>query len=181
MSMRYAWMEAPVGPVLLARDDEGVRVIAFDEGKRTRRKPREPLAGWREDRPALARELEELEAYFAGTLTRFEMRLAPVGTAFQRAVWEGLVAIPYGETWSYRQLAGHIGRPNAVRAVGAANGANPIAIVIPCHRVIGADGSLTGYGGGLENKERLLVHERRNAQPHGRRPSESGQLGLAFE
>jgi methylated-DNA-[protein]-cysteine S-methyltransferase len=126
-------------------------------------KPREPLAGWVEDGAALAGEIEQLEAYFRGSLQVFEMALAPRGTAFQLEVWAALQAIPYGETVSYREIARTIGRPAAVRAVGAANGANPIGIVIPCHRVIGADGSLTGYGGGIENKARLLAHERRNA------------------
>jgi methylated-DNA-[protein]-cysteine S-methyltransferase len=100
-----------------------------------------------------------LDQYFAGKLRQFDIPLAPRGTAFQLAVWEALTHIPFGETIAYRDLAIRIGNPTAVRAVGAANGANPIPIVVPCHRVIGADGSLTGFGGGLDTKRRLLRHE----------------------
>jgi methylated-DNA-[protein]-cysteine S-methyltransferase len=103
----------------------------------------------------------QLDAYFAGERRAFELRLAAEGTPFQRAVWAALVAIPYGATTSYGELARAIGRPAAVRAVGAANGANPIAIVVPCHRVIGKDGTLTGYGGGLPRKQLLLALEAR--------------------
>jgi len=98
----------------------------------------------------------QLAAYFAGRRTEFSLPLAPAGTQFQRRVWAGLREIPYGETWSYGQLASKIGNPTAARAVGLANGRNPIAVVIPCHRVIGSDGSLTGYGGGLDRKRYLL-------------------------
>jgi O-6-methylguanine DNA methyltransferase len=108
----------------------------------------------------LARVRGDLDAYFAGTLRTFELPLLMSGTPFQRRVWQALLDIPYGETWSYKQLAERIGQPSAVRAVALANGANRIAIVIPCHRVIGADGSLTGYGGGLWKKQRLLELER---------------------
>jgi methylated-DNA-[protein]-cysteine S-methyltransferase len=101
----------------------------------------------------------ELDEYFAGRRTTFDLPLAPHGTAFQRVVWDALLAIPFGKTQSYGGLAAAIGRPSASRAVGAANGHNPISIVIPCHRVIGADGSLTGYGGGMACKEWLLSHE----------------------
>lgn len=107
---------------------------------------------------ALARELEE---YFAGTRRTFAVPLAPKGTPFQQAVWHALLDIPYGDTVSYGELAARIGRPGAVRAVGAANGANPIPVIIPCHRVIGSDGKLTGYGGGIERKQWLLAHEGR--------------------
>ncbi|MBO0838982.1 MAG: methylated-DNA--[protein]-cysteine S-methyltransferase, partial [Actinobacteria bacterium] len=103
----------------------------------------------------------QLDAYFAGELTEFSLPLAPAGTQFQRQVWAALQQIPYGQTWSYGQLAEKIGNPAAVRAVGLANGRNPIAVVIPCHRVIGADGSLTGYGGGLDRKRFLLDLEAR--------------------
>lgn len=102
----------------------------------------------------------QLDEYFAGTRRHFELTLAPEGTAFQRQVWVELCRIPFGETISYRDLAERIGNPRAVRAVGLANGANPIAIVVPCHRVIGANGSLTGYGGGLDRKRFLLSLER---------------------
>jgi methylated-DNA-[protein]-cysteine S-methyltransferase len=109
----------------------------------------------------------QLDAYFAGERRAFELALAPAGTPFQRDVWAALVAIPYGATTTYGELARAIGRPAAVRAVGAANGANPIAIVVPCHRVIGKDGTLTGYGGGLPRKELLLALE---ARVSGRAP-----------
>jgi methylated-DNA-[protein]-cysteine S-methyltransferase len=121
----------------------------------------------------LPRELEQVRAelaeYFAGERERFDFELAPRGTEFQRAVWSALTEIPYGTTTTYAALARHLGRPNAVRAVGAANGANPWAIVVPCHRVIGADGSLTGYAGGLERKRALLELERASAHGEARR------------
>jgi methylated-DNA-[protein]-cysteine S-methyltransferase len=107
----------------------------------------------------------QLEEYFSGKRTQFDLPLAPSGTAFQQQVWRALLEIPYGKTWSYQRLARAIGRPTAMRAVGACNGRNPIAIIIPCHRVIGADGSLTGYGGGLPMKRWLLAHEAARAQP----------------
>jgi methylated-DNA-[protein]-cysteine S-methyltransferase len=111
----------------------------------------------------------QLRAYFDGGLTEFDLPLSPVGTEFQRRVWAGLRAIPYGETVSYGELASRLGSPAASRAVGLANGKNPIAIVVPCHRVIGADGSLTGYGGGLDRKQFLLALERGSLQ--GTRPA----------
>jgi methylated-DNA-[protein]-cysteine S-methyltransferase len=101
----------------------------------------------------------QLRAYFAGRLKVFDLPLAPHGTPFQQQVWSALREIPYGKTWSYRELAEHIGRPSAIRAVGAANGQNPIAIIIPCHRVIGSNGSLVGFGGGIEMKQQLLTLE----------------------
>jgi methylated-DNA-[protein]-cysteine S-methyltransferase len=113
------------------------------------------LPGEATDEP-FASAADQLAEYFAGQLTEFDLPLAPAGTQFQRTVWAALQQIPYGETWSYGQLAGTIGNPAAVRAVGLANGRNPIAVIVPCHRVIGADGSLTGYGGGLERKRFLL-------------------------
>jgi methylated-DNA-[protein]-cysteine S-methyltransferase len=112
-----------------------------------------------DDDPVLAAARRQLERYFAGERTEFDLPLAPEGTEFQRAVWAGLGTIGYGETLSYGELADRIGRPNAQRAVGLANGRNPIAVIVPCHRVIGADGSLTGYGGGLDRKQRLLALE----------------------
>jgi len=110
--------------------------------------------------PVLEEARRQLESYFAGRRRAFDLPLEPRGTPFQREVWQALRAIPFGETRSYGELARQLGRPAATRAVGAANGRNPIAIVIPCHRVIGADGSLTGYGGGMERKRWLLEHER---------------------
>ena len=113
----------------------------------------------------LERTAQQLAEYFAGTRTRFDLALAPRGSGFQERVWRALLAIPYGTTWSYGEVARSIGRPSASRAVGAANGANPIAIIVPCHRVIGASGALTGYAGGLAAKQWLLAHEGRLAQP----------------
>jgi methylated-DNA-[protein]-cysteine S-methyltransferase len=109
----------------------------------------------------LSRTAAQLEAYFAGELTAFDLPLEMEGSRFQRTVWSGLQAIPYGATVSYGELAGRIGQPSASRAVGLANGRNPVSIVVPCHRVIGADGSLTGYGGGLDRKRFLLMLEQR--------------------
>jgi methylated-DNA-[protein]-cysteine S-methyltransferase len=143
-------VETPIGPVWLEGDAAGLRAISF-EGP--------PAA--RSDDPLLAEAESQLHAYFHGELERFELPLAPAGTDFQRRVWAALSEIPYGTTTSYSALAAAIGRPHACRAVGAANGRNPLAIVVPCHRVIGAGGALTGYGGGLERKRALLDLEAR--------------------
>jgi methylated-DNA-[protein]-cysteine S-methyltransferase len=117
--------------------------------------------------PILERTASQLAGYFAGTLLDFTLPLAPEGTAFQQQVWQALAQIPFGQTQSYGALAASIGKPSASRAVGAANGQNPIAIVIPCHRVIGANGSLTGYGGGLPAKRWLIAHEQQRAGAQG--------------
>ena len=117
--------------------------------------------GAREDAVAFAGVVEQLDAYFSGERASFELDLAPRGTEFQREVWRALATIPYGETTTYAEIARAIGRPLAVRAVGAANGRNPLSIVVPCHRVIGRDGTLTGYAGGIENKRKLLALESR--------------------
>jgi methylated-DNA-[protein]-cysteine S-methyltransferase len=148
---------SPVGPLVLCANDQAVTHVLFGEGS-VRDVPRG-------ETPLLRETRRQLEAYFAGALTRFDLPLAPSGTPFQLRVWERLLAIPYGETWSYRRLAIELGQPTATRAVGASNGRNPISIIVPCHRVIGADGSLTGYGGGLPAKRWLLAHEARRAQP----------------
>jgi len=149
--MVYTWMESPVGRLLLAADEKGLRKLLFG-GK--------PEPGWREDPEALSETVRQLRAYFAGELHDFDLPLAPEGTPFQLRVWRELRNIPYGQTISYGELARRIGSPNSSRAVGLANGANPISIVVPCHRVIGSNGKLTGYGGGIENKERLLALEK---------------------
>lgn len=153
----YTHIDSPVGPLLLAGDDAGLRRLEFVKG----RAPVRPDPAWREDAASLHDAIRQIRAYFAGKLEKFDLPLAPEGTPFQRAVWELLCEIPYGETISYGELARRIGNPKASRAVGLANGANPIAIVIPCHRVIGSNGKLTGYGGGLPIKEKLLALERR--------------------
>lgn len=149
----HARIPSPVGPLLLAADDTHLHGIWFGAS----RHPQPPAARLHEGDNALLRETRsQLDGYFAGQRRDFELPLQPAGTAFQREVWAMLARIPYGETWSYGELARRIGKPAAVRAVGAANGRNPIPIVLPCHRVIGADGSLTGFGGGLPTKAFLL-------------------------
>ena len=154
-SLTYRYIDSPVGPLLLAEDEQGLRRIGFDEGKGKVL----PAAGWREDRDCCAEASRQLQEYFAGSRQDFELRLAPFGTEFQLEVLDALQAIPFGETRSYADIANQIGRPRAIRAVGAANGRNTLPIVIPCHRVIGSDGSLTGFGGGLATKSQLLKLE----------------------
>jgi methylated-DNA-[protein]-cysteine S-methyltransferase len=153
----YTQLESPLGPLLLAADDAGLRQILFVNG----RYPTQPESSWIEDRAPLTQTIQQLQAYFAGDLENFDLQLAPEGTKFQLEVWRRLCDIPYGKTISYGELAGRIGNPKASRAVGLANGSNPIPVVIPCHRVIGTNGKLTGYGGGLAIKEKLLALERR--------------------
>jgi len=154
----YARIEdSPVGPLLLAGNRDGLRVLAFGAGLR----PRKIDPAWALDTTGeLTTVRRELDEYFAGRLRKFSTPLAFGGTPFQHEVWTELCRIPYGETISYGELARRIKKPDAVRAVGAANGANPIAIIVPCHRVIGANGSLTGFGGGLPVKKALLALER---------------------
>jgi methylated-DNA-[protein]-cysteine S-methyltransferase len=154
--MQYRSVDSPIGPLLLAGDGQGLRFLLFARGKSGAR----PKPDWEEDRGLLKEPVRQLTAYFAGKLRAFDIAIAPRGTSFQTQVWRALCDIPYGETTSYGELARHIGKPNAVRAVGLANGSNPIAIVIPCHRVIGSNGSLVGYGGGLPIKQALLALER---------------------
>ena len=153
----FTRIESPLGPLLLAADSTGLRNIEFVNGRR----PARPHPAWHEDPELLQEPVRQLRAYFAGELEMFDLPLAPAGTKFQLAVWNRLCEIPYGETICYGELARRIGNPKASRAVGLANGSNPIPIVIPCHRVIGSNGKLTGYGGGLPIKEKLLALERR--------------------
>jgi methylated-DNA-[protein]-cysteine S-methyltransferase len=153
--MDYAYMDSPVGRLLLAADDTGLRLISFPNGSRAE----EPKPGWRHDPSRFGAVIAQLRDYFAGKRTDFDLPLSPRGTLFQLAVWKALREIPYGETISYGELARRIGRPSASRAVGAANGANPLPIVVPCHRVIGSTGKLTGFGGGIETKAALLALE----------------------
>jgi methylated-DNA-[protein]-cysteine S-methyltransferase len=158
MPLSFALVDdGPAGQLVLAGDRERLHVLAFTSGMR----PFTIDPSWQPDREGvLGGVRKELDAYFAGRLRVFKTRLAFDGTPFQRQVWEELCRIPYGETISYMELAKRLGNPKAVRAVGLANGANPIAIIVPCHRVIGANGSLTGYGGGLPIKKALLALER---------------------
>ncbi len=149
-------MKSPVGPLLLAGDESYLKLIDFQSGPHARR----PEPEWVVDERPFGAVIAQLEEYFAGARRSFDLPLAPEGTAFQRTVWQALTRIPYGETASYGEIARRIGSPQASRAVGLANGSNPLPIVVPCHRVIGADGSLTGFGGGLEIKRKLLALER---------------------
>ncbi|MEU0741516.1 methylated-DNA--[protein]-cysteine S-methyltransferase [Streptomyces sp. NPDC006134] len=148
--------DSPYGPLTLVADD-GVLCGLYMADQRHR--PPQETFGVRDRRPFAEAE-EQLEAYFAGELKEFTLDLRLTGTPFQRGVWDRLRKIPYGETRTYGELAEALGTPAASRAVGLANGRNPVGIVVPCHRVIGADGSLTGYGGGLDRKRRLLDFER---------------------
>ena len=148
----YYWrLNSPVGPLVLAVSERGLVAVEFG----TRAIP----PGWQESAEKTALYVRQLEEYFSGRRRQFDLPLDLHGTDFQERCWHELLKIPYGETRSYADIARGIGRPTAVRAVGLANGQNPIAIVVPCHRVIGSDGSLTGYGGGLHIKRRLLELE----------------------
>jgi methylated-DNA-[protein]-cysteine S-methyltransferase len=151
----FTTVETPIGELLLAGDGARLAEIRFEATHRTD----PPPAGWQRSEAPFARAIEQLRAYFARDIRTFDVPLAPSGTPFQRSVWDALLEIPWGEAISYVELARRIGRPTASRAVGAANGRNPIPVLIPCHRVIGAGGDLTGYGGGLEIKRRLLILE----------------------
>jgi methylated-DNA-[protein]-cysteine S-methyltransferase len=146
--------DSPIGALLLTGDGVATTGVFMA--------PHDPalVAGTVRDDGTFREALDQLAAYFAGERTDFDLPLAPRGTGWQRRVWAALLTIPYGQTASYGELAATLGNPNASRAVGLANGRNPIAVVIPCHRVIGANGSLTGYGGGLDRKRWLLDHER---------------------
>ncbi len=151
----YTTFESPVGTLLLAGDSHALRLVSFETSKHAA----PPHADWTQDRAPFAAVIGQLQAYFHGELKEFDLPLALEGTEFQLRVWNTLRSIPYGVTISYAQLAERIGNPKAVRAVGLANGSNPIPIIIPCHRVIGSDGSLTGFGGGLSTKKMLLELE----------------------
>ncbi len=153
--MIYRYLSSPVGSLLLAGSAAALEYIGFPEGKGKVL----PAQDWIEDDAHFADAATQLAEYFSGKRRAFDLALAPSGTAFQLAVLDALLTIPYGETRSYADIARQVGRPAAVRAVGAANGRNPLPIVIPCHRVIGADGSLTGFGGGLDTKRFLLELE----------------------
>jgi methylated-DNA-[protein]-cysteine S-methyltransferase len=163
----FATMQSPIGPLLLAKR-AGALVSVTMQGH-----ARSPLpdSSWHEDETRLDREAAQLGEYFAGVRTRFDLAVHMVGTPFQRRVWEALRSIPYAETMTYGALARAIGRPGAGRAVGAANARNPLAIVVPCHRVIGADGTLAGYAGGPKRKRWLIDWERRSSLSAGTQTS----------
>lgn len=153
--MYYCYCDTPIGELLLAGDEDALVMIGFPEGKMRR----EPEPDWIYKEKPFAEAIRQLNEYFDGKRQEFDLPLRLSGTEFQLLVLEELRRIPYGETASYGAIAARIGRPKAVRAVGAANGRNPIPIIVPCHRVIGAGGDLTGFGGGLDTKEALLRHE----------------------
>jgi methylated-DNA-[protein]-cysteine S-methyltransferase len=162
MVLRFTEMDSPIGPLALAGEADGarltgLRLVWLPGGSGTFR----PGVDWVRDAQPFTDAIRQLREYLAGRLADFDLPLAPEGTPFQQQVWRAVAAIPYGETRSYGEIARAIGRADAVRAVGAANGQNPLPIVIPCHRVIGSDGRLTGYGGGLPLKKRLLALESR--------------------
>ncbi|HEX4152678.1 MAG TPA: methylated-DNA--[protein]-cysteine S-methyltransferase [Steroidobacteraceae bacterium] len=153
----YTYLDSPIGKLLLSTDGEALTGIHMHLADG----PAPEMRDWACDADAgvLPKAARQLEEYFAGKRREFDLPTRPSGTTFQRLVWRQLMDIGYGETWSYGKLAQRIGNPNASRAVGLANGRNPLPVLVPCHRVIGADGSLTGYGGGLERKRWLLAHE----------------------
>jgi len=155
MNTYYCYYSSPIGKLLLAGDGHCLSVLGLPSGSMAR----EHESGWIEDFVLFRETISQLEKYFSGELKEFKLTLAPKGTTFQKSVWDALTLIPYGETWTYGQLANYIGKPKASRAVGAANGVNPIPIIIPCHRVIGVNGKLTGFGGGLKMKSILLALE----------------------
>jgi methylated-DNA-[protein]-cysteine S-methyltransferase len=150
--MFWTVVDSPIDPLLLVGDETGLRELQMA--------PHEPPPGAEQDDEALAPVAAQLADYFAGRRLAFDLPLAPVGTAFQQKVWLALREIPYGRTTTYGEIATGLGQPTASRAVGLANGRNPIAVIVPCHRVIGANGTLTGFGGGLPRKRWLLEHER---------------------
>jgi methylated-DNA-[protein]-cysteine S-methyltransferase len=156
MTTRFTWLDTPVGPTLLTAEGGALTRVSMGA-------PREVVQeDWEPAPPGsgiLAEACGQLADYFAGTRVTFDLPLAPAGTPFQRRVWEALCTVPYGDTSTYGRVARALGDPQAVRAVGAANGRNPIGIIVPCHRVVGTDGSLTGYAGGLDRKRWLLRHE----------------------
>jgi methylated-DNA-[protein]-cysteine S-methyltransferase len=156
-----AVLDSPIGPLTLVAADGRLAGLYMEVSRHQPEAAVLGIAGSLDSDPVLAEAAGQLKAYFAGQLTDFDLPLTLDGSGFQRTVWAGLQAIPYGETSSYGELARRIGQPSASRAVGLANGRNPVSIVVPCHRVIGADGSLTGYGGGLDRKRFLLSLEQR--------------------
>jgi methylated-DNA-[protein]-cysteine S-methyltransferase len=159
----YTTINSPVGKLFLTSNGEAITELFMEEHKGGPK----PIGDWRRDDALFREAADQLRAYFAGELTEFDLRLATGGAPFQQRVWAELQKIPYGSTISYGELARRIGSPKASRAVGAANGSNPISIIIPCHRVIGSNGKLTGYGGGIERKKFLLEFEAETSAKRG--------------
>lgn len=162
MTTYFCHIDSPVGALLLTGDGDAITRLYMQNQQHAD----QAQTHWQRDDSVFKTACEQLAAYFAGERQEFDLRLAPAGTQFQRSVWQALLDIPYGQTQSYGDLAQRIGNPKASRAVGLANGRNPISIIVPCHRVIGANGSLTGYGGGIERKRWLLLHEGCDVPPH---------------
>ena len=158
--MYYCYLDTPIGELLLAGDDDALTLVSFPEGSMRR----DPDPAWIYNEKPFAAARQQLREYFEGERREFDLPLKLTGTEFQMSVLQALQHIPYGETTSYAEIAERIGRPKAVRAVGAANGRNPIPIIVPCHRVIGSHGELTGFGGGLDTKEALLRLEAEHSQ-----------------
>lgn len=159
--MYYCIYQSPLGEIALTANDEGLSALAFQAGK----SPIDLTMGLTKDTSKFAEVIQQLTEYFNEERTQFDLPLAPKGTAFQKQVWQALSKIPCGETKSYGWIAKSINNEKAVRAVGTANGANPIALIVPCHRVIGSNGKLTGYAGGLALKAKLLMHEGAQFKP----------------
>jgi len=157
MTTSYVQIDSPIGPLLLVGYDDGLHQLWFVEGRRRK----QPDPRWKKDAKPFKAVIQQLDEYFAGKREDFDLPLVLDGTPFQLSIWRHLQKIPYGKTISYLDLAKKIGNPKAVRAVGLANGSNPIPIIVPCHRVIGSNGSLTGFGGGLPTKQKLLALESR--------------------
>jgi methylated-DNA-[protein]-cysteine S-methyltransferase len=158
--MYYCYLDTPIGELLLAGDDDGLCLVSFPEGAMRR----DPEPDWIYNEKPFTAARQQLTEYFAGERRTFDLLLKLSGTEFQMSVLQALQEIPYGETTSYADIAERVGRPKAVRAVGAANGRNPIPIIVPCHRVIGSHGDLTGFGGGLDTNEALLRLEAEHSQ-----------------
>jgi methylated-DNA-[protein]-cysteine S-methyltransferase len=154
-ALQYTLEDSPIGSLLLVGDGKVLHGLYMQDGRR----PKQIAPGWERSPSSFADVTAQLHEYFAGERLAFDLALAIAGTPFERRVWSALTEIPYGETISYGELARRLNQPSAARAVGLANGRNPIAVIVPCHRVIGADGTLTGYGGGLERKRILLELE----------------------
>ncbi|PHS39485.1 MAG: cysteine methyltransferase [Robiginitomaculum sp.] len=155
----YDYLDTPIGPLLLAGCKDYLRFVGFAEGFQARR----PLEIWKKDGRMFTQARQEFTEYFAGTRTKFTVPIKLSGSEFQRSVWQALIDVPYGETCSYGDIANAINNPKSSRAVGGANNANPIPVIVPCHRIIGADKSMTGFGGGIPTKEFLLDLEGRVA------------------
>ena len=157
MSLYFDQFDTPIGRLTIAGDGQALRHVLFAQNRHDAK----GRADWTRDAARMREARLQLLQFLHGERTAFDVPLRPIGTPFQLRVWQALAAIPYGQTWSYLQLAQHLGQPTATRAVGAANGRNPLPIVLPCHRVIGRDGTLTGFGGGVETKAALLALEQR--------------------